>query len=84
MTNPVNFRLTSKFRTGFDNLSVPVDAVMRIEKKTCNDRLSVLYFYGLNEKNSSQVIRTWFYQSASDLEKDLMLIQKKFPDLDVH
>lgn len=81
MNGSPNSRLTSKFRTGFDNLSVPVSTVTRIQKQTCNDHFSVLYFYGVSDKSDSQVIRTWFYKSESDLEKDIIQIQRKYPDL---
>lgn len=81
MINLTNSRLTSKFRTGFDNLSVPVAAITLIQKNAYNERLAVLYFYGLNGDNTSKVIRTWFYQSVNDLEKEVTSILKKYPNL---
>jgi hypothetical protein len=76
--------LTSKFRTGLDNLSIDVSQVKGIKlslPNPDNPRLWVIYFIGFDIMGDEKVIRTWFYQSEQDRTKELNRIQVLLPHL---
>ncbi len=76
--------LSSKFKTGLDNLGVDVSKVKKLKRgksNPSNPNLSVLYFYGVDESNKEKVVRTWFYTSEENREKELKAIMEKHPNL---
>lgn len=78
--------LTSKFRVGFDNLTVELEKVNKIQLGRPNPikpRVWVTYFWGHDETNREKVIRTWFYQSEQARETELNRIREKYPTLQV-
>lgn len=78
--------LTSKFRVGFDNLTVELARIKKIQlgdPNPVNPRVWVTYFLGNDETKQEKVIRTWFYQSEQARETELTRIREKHPTLQV-
>ena len=78
--------LTSKFRVGFDNLTVELAKIKKIQlgrPNPINPRVWVTYFWGDDETKREKVIRTWFYQSEQARETELNRILEKYPTLQV-
>ena len=78
--------LTSKFRVGFDNLTVGLEKVKKIQlgrPNPINPRVWVTYFWGDDETKQEKVIRTWFYQSEQARETELNRIKEKYPTLQI-
>lgn len=78
--------LASKFRSGFDNLTVELSRIKKIQlskPNPLNPRLWITYFWGDCENKQEKVIRTWFYQSEKERETDLNRIREKHPTLQV-
>ncbi|TDB67085.1 hypothetical protein [Arundinibacter roseus] len=76
--------ITSKFKTGLDNLGIEESAVVKIKKgaaNPANPRLWVLYFCGVDEGNSEKVVRTWYFESEKNREKDIQNILQKYPNI---
>jgi hypothetical protein len=78
--------LASKFRSGFDNLTVELSRVKKIQlskPNPLNPRLWITYFWGDCENKKEKVIRTWFYQSEKERQTELDRIREKHPTLQV-
>jgi hypothetical protein len=79
-------RIASKFKEGLDNLGIDLSRVNKVKRGVANPQnpyLSVLYFYGTDEANRERVVRTWFYNSEINREKEVRIIQEKFPELPI-
>lgn len=78
--------ITSQFRSGLDNLSVDSSQVNSVELSApspVNPRLWVTYFMKDEGGQGKKVVRTWFYTSEADRNKDLERIREKFPNIAV-
>jgi hypothetical protein len=78
--------LTSKYRSGLDNLSVDVSTVTRVQLKTpcqSSNSLWITYFWGMDATSKEKVIRTWFYKSESEWQAELKRIREKHPQLKI-
>ncbi len=76
--------ISSKFKTGLDNLRVDISKVNKLKRGTANPNnpnFSVLYFYGIDDTNCERVVRTWFYTSETNREKEVRSISEKYPEL---
>jgi hypothetical protein len=78
--------LASKFRVGFDNLTVELSKIKKIQLSRANPtnpHLWITYFWGDDENNRERVIRTWYYKSEQERETELIRITEKYPALPV-
>ena len=79
-------KLHSKYRKGFDNLTVDSEDIVKItigDPNPSNPRVWMIYFLGKSDNGKEKVIRTWFFESKEKRGAELNRIREKYPTIQI-
>jgi hypothetical protein len=79
--------VSSKLRVNLDvDYEFVLEDVKRVKLSVDNPSkpgLWLMYFYGLDEKQTERIIRVWFYDSERKRSIELQTLQERYPQIKI-